>query len=84
MACNNLTYADEALVLQSQVAQLQRPCSRVLGAVRQLFTQNRIPALEGKAKYYLSSDHDLVALKPPGQDDWLSRYLRRKMSITVR
>ncbi|KAI0125145.1 hypothetical protein BJ170DRAFT_490444 [Xylariales sp. AK1849] len=66
----------EALLLQSRMTQLQRPSNRVLGALRQMFVQDSIPKLEGKARHYLDDGRDLVALKSPCQVDFLSEYLK--------
>jgi hypothetical protein len=48
-----------------------------------MFTQDRIAKLEGKAKNYLDKDDDLVALKSPDQEDYLSQYLRTRWAVEV-
>ncbi|KAI0468743.1 hypothetical protein F4859DRAFT_201490 [Xylaria cf. heliscus] len=66
----------EALLLQSQIAQLQRPNKRVLETLRHWF-QKPEPMLGGEAKKYLDDEHDLVALRPAAELDYLSQVLRR-------
>ncbi|KAL1880033.1 hypothetical protein Daus18300_001396 [Diaporthe australafricana] len=66
----------EALLLQSRIAELHSPDSRVLSALRQEFEADGISKLEGEAKRYLSQSEDLVALKNPTHDDSLTRYLK--------
>ncbi|KAK3390116.1 hypothetical protein B0H63DRAFT_464808 [Podospora didyma] len=66
----------ETLLLQSQVAQLKRPESRVLAALRNFF-QSPHHILGGKAKSFLNNSADLVALKTPAEVDYLSSFLRR-------
>ncbi|KAI0199363.1 hypothetical protein F4808DRAFT_432871 [Astrocystis sublimbata] len=65
----------EALLLQSKIAQLQTPSQRVVRAVKQMFTQDGYPVLEGHAREYLNAS-DLIALKSPTTDP-LSNFLRK-------
>ena len=67
---------DEALLLQSQIAQLKHPDNRVLEAVTHFF-QRPHPILGGKAKEFLNNKNDLIAIKSPGEVDFLSRWLRQ-------
>ncbi|KAI1799906.1 hypothetical protein F4811DRAFT_69281 [Daldinia bambusicola] len=66
----------EALVLQSQIAQMRHPEERVLEALRHFF-ERPYPILGGKAKMFLNNSKDLVALKAPTETDMLSNFLRR-------
>lgn len=72
---------DEALLLQSKVAQLQPPSGRVLRAVKQMFSHGGHTVLDGRAKDYPDAD-DLVALKSPTIDH-LSNYLRKVRATKV-
>ncbi|KAI1359186.1 hypothetical protein F5Y08DRAFT_332537 [Xylaria arbuscula] len=65
----------DALLLQSNVANLQPPSERVLRATKQMFSQEGYTIIDGKARDYLDAD-DLVALKSPAMDH-LSNYLRK-------
>lgn len=76
-------FKDEALVLQSQIAQLKHPENRVLEALRHWFRTPH-PVIHGKAREFLDSRDDLVALKSPAEVDHLSRFLRRNLARTVR
>jgi hypothetical protein len=67
--------ADEALLLQSEIAKMKRPAKRVLDTYRQWFTRP-YPALGGKSKTFLEDHSDLVALKT-SETDYLSLFLRR-------
>ncbi|KAI1185408.1 hypothetical protein F5B17DRAFT_32653 [Nemania serpens] len=70
----------EALLLQSQIAQLRRPNKRVLDALRRWFKKPE-PMLGGAAKRYLDNENDLVALKPAAELDYLSQFLRRHWAV---
>lgn len=70
----------EALLLQSQIAQLRRPNRRVLDALRRWFKKPE-PMLGGAAKRYLDDENDLVALKPAAEIDYLSQFLRRHWAV---
>ncbi|KAI1112021.1 hypothetical protein F5Y14DRAFT_442888 [Nemania sp. NC0429] len=72
----------EALLLQSQIAQLRRPNGRVLAALRRWFKQPE-PMLGGAAKRYLDDENDLVALKPAAEIDYLSQFLRRHWTVEM-
>ncbi|PHH63908.1 hypothetical protein CDD81_5356 [Ophiocordyceps australis] len=72
----------EALLLQSRLAQLQRPGARVIGALNDMMRQDAIPKIGGKAKQYLQDENDLVALGSPAQEDYLSQFLRRRLART--
>ncbi|KAF2242886.1 hypothetical protein BU26DRAFT_534434 [Trematosphaeria pertusa] len=65
----------EALVLQSQISNLDRPSSRVLSTFRSFFSKPST-IVSGKAKHMLDDAEDLVALRPPADTDPLSRFLR--------
>ncbi|KAI1739569.1 hypothetical protein F4680DRAFT_422000 [Xylaria scruposa] len=65
----------EALLLQSELANLKRPNKRVLDAYRQWF-KKPYPALGGQAKTFLDDSNDLVALKT-SETDPLSLLVRR-------
>ncbi|KAK3325064.1 hypothetical protein B0H66DRAFT_599251 [Apodospora peruviana] len=68
----------EALLLQSQIANICRPDRRVLDAMRTcLFRPTPFKYLGGKASRFLESEKDLVALKSSPDSDYLSRFLRR-------
>jgi ABC-type taurine transport system ATPase subunit len=74
-------YLDEALLLQSKVASLKQPESRVIEAVRHFFNRPQ-HILGGKAKALFDKKatnnfNDLVAIKPSGENDMLSSFLRR-------
>ncbi|KAK1753623.1 hypothetical protein QBC47DRAFT_46450 [Echria macrotheca] len=68
----------EALLLNDEVAKLNRPSQRVLDAYRQWFTKP-YPALGGIAKTALDDPNDLVLLGTDGssETDYLSLLLRR-------
>ncbi|KAI1150520.1 hypothetical protein F4825DRAFT_397815 [Nemania diffusa] len=72
----------EALLLQSQVAQLHRPNQRVLDTLRHWF-QKPEPMLGGEAKKYLDDENDLVALKTSVELDYLSQFLRRHWTVNT-
>ncbi|KAF2804458.1 uncharacterized protein BDZ99DRAFT_397802 [Mytilinidion resinicola] len=82
----------KALLLQSQVARLDRPSNRVVEAFRIWFDGGRPkkgnpkpdPVLGGRAKYALDNEQDLVALKTPADDDFLSRFLQDHWPVTSR
>ncbi|KAF2803327.1 uncharacterized protein BDZ99DRAFT_453601 [Mytilinidion resinicola] len=82
----------EALLLQSQVAKLERPSNRVIEAFRIWFDGGKPkqgnpkpdPVLGGRAKYVLDNEQDLVALKTPADDDFLSRFLQDHWPVTSR
>jgi hypothetical protein len=86
-----LTRLDKALVLQSQVAKLDRPSSRVIETFRIWFDGGKRkyggpkpdPVLGGQAKYVLDNEQDLAALKTPADDDFLSRFLQDHWPFTV-
>ncbi|KAJ2905731.1 hypothetical protein MKZ38_004598 [Zalerion maritima] len=66
----------EALLLQSRIANLHRPDSRVLRPCQQyLKTEHPI---SGKAIDFLDNPQHLVALKTAPDQDFLSRFLRRR------
>lgn len=75
---------EEALLQHSRVAQLQAPNKRVLGALKQMFTQGGCRILDGKAREYLDQKHelDLIALKS-SSGDVLSNYLRKTWAVKV-
>jgi len=87
-----LTRLDKALVLQSQVAKLDRPSSRVIETFRIWFDGGKQenggrkpdPVLGGQAKHVLDNEQDLAALKTPADDDFLSRFLQDHWPVTVR
>jgi hypothetical protein len=53
--------ADEALLLQNEVAKLRRPSRRPLEAYKRWFT-HPTPALGGAAKKFLDQENDLIGL----------------------
>jgi hypothetical protein len=65
----------EALLLQTQICNLERPSRRVLSTFRSFFS-TPTPLIIGRAKYMLDDSKDLVALHPPADTDLLSRLLR--------
>ncbi|KAI0102158.1 hypothetical protein GGR51DRAFT_562829 [Nemania sp. FL0031] len=72
----------EALLLQSQIAQLRRPNKRVLETLRHWFKRPE-PMLGGEAKKYLDDENDLVALKTSEELDYLSQFLRRHWTVNT-
>ncbi|KAH8165669.1 hypothetical protein CIB48_g2578 [Xylaria polymorpha] len=70
----------EALLLQSQIAQLHRPNKRVLDTLRHWFKKPE-PMLGGEAKKFLDDENDLVALRPAAELDYLSQFLRRHWAV---
>ncbi|KAI0855357.1 hypothetical protein F4860DRAFT_519960 [Xylaria cubensis] len=72
----------EALLLQSQIAQLHRPNRRVLDTLRHWFKKPE-PMLGGEAKKFLDDENDLVALKPAAELDYLSQFLRRHWVVNT-
>ena len=66
----------EALLLQSQIAQLRHLENRVLAAVKHHFERPHHD-LGGKMKTFLSNPQDLVTLNAPTEADYLSNFLRR-------
>jgi hypothetical protein len=73
---------DEALLLQSEIANLKRPNSRVLDTYKHWF-QKPYPVLGGLAKTALDNTEDLVALNTLPEGDYLSTLLRRHWPATV-
>lgn len=74
---------EEALLLQSRISQLQHPQSRVLKALRHFF-EEPWHILSGTAKSFLDEKNDLIALKSPGEVDYLSNFLRQHLDQQVR
>ncbi|KAI0437240.1 hypothetical protein F4803DRAFT_539522 [Xylaria telfairii] len=72
----------EALLLQSQIAQLHRPNKRVLDTLRHWFKKPE-PMLGGEAKKFLDDKNDLVALKPAAELDYLSQFLRCHWAVNT-
>lgn len=69
-------WPDEALLLQSEIAKLNKPNQRVLDAYTQWF-KKPYPALGGQAKTFLDAPQDLVALNTSPATDYLALFLRR-------
>lgn len=69
-------WPDEALLLQSEIAKLNRPNQRVLDTYTQWF-KKPYPALGGQAKTFLDAPQDLVALNISPATDYLALFLRR-------
>ena len=75
---------DEALDLQSKIAQLHPPDRRVFrvaqnelwGGPLDSEGRKRNPIVGGKTKDYLDTEYDLVSVKTPVETDPLSRMLR--------
>lgn len=79
----NDNFIDQALLLQSQIAQLKHPQSRVLAVLRD-WLKTPYAILHGKAQDYLElNKNDLVALKSPAEMDFLSVFLRRHLDQNV-
>lgn len=72
---------DEALLLQSRVAQLEKPSKRIIEATRDIFQEGGCAVLEGEAEQYLEAD-DLVALKSSTHDP-ISKLLRKSWITRV-
>ncbi|KAF2436286.1 hypothetical protein EJ08DRAFT_655959 [Tothia fuscella] len=72
----------EAMLLQSSFAELDKPRNRALSSYRYWFdggNKNGIalnPILEGRAKAMLDSKEDLAALRSPADKDPLSRFIQ--------
>jgi uncharacterized membrane protein len=67
---------DEALLLQSQIASLDRPSERLLGIIRDYFLKPE-PIVYGPAhERVLENRDDLAALRPPLDTDCLSCFVR--------
>jgi len=66
---------DKALLLQSQIASLDRPSSRLLSIFSDYFNKPR-PIVHGKAQNMLDDPTDLVALRAPLDTDPLSCFIR--------
>jgi hypothetical protein len=88
----DLSHADEALILQSQVASFGRPSSRALKASRVWMNGGTEleadgtkpnPALGGIAKDSLDNGDDLIALKSSPAMDLFSRTLRDHWPVKV-
>lgn len=78
---------DKALLLESEIAGLKNPEDRVTEAVKHIFEQPH-HILGGKAKFLFEDKppnafNDLVALKPSGESDFLSDFLRRHWRAEV-
>lgn len=69
------TNTDEALLLQSQIAGLKQPNSRVFEAIKHFFERPH-HILGGKAKSLFDDNGDMVTLKPSQETDMLSNFLR--------
>jgi hypothetical protein len=75
---------DEALLRQAHISALSRSSSRVLSAFRSYLkgTGHKIPGFDaipimgGKAQNMLDNADDLVALRKPADNGFLSRFLR--------
>lgn len=86
-----LTIADEALVLQAEIAKLGRPRGRALrffrrwfeGTSRKLAKKGPYDIIAGEAKVMLEDEDDLAALKVPEEDDRLSQLLRDYWPLRV-
>ncbi|KAF1956893.1 hypothetical protein CC80DRAFT_444140 [Byssothecium circinans] len=65
----------EALLLQSQISNLDRPSSRLLSIFSDYFSNPR-PIIHGKAQNMLDDPTDLVALRAPLDTDTLSCLIR--------
>jgi len=79
----------EALVLQTQIANMQAPSDRVLSACRDYvdgaaWKENPQPIISGRAKGYLSEAADLVALGKEVEADVLSKLLQAHWPIQRR
>lgn len=76
------TASDEALMLQRDIAMLESPSPRVISALREwLHGPTRVPnnissKLDDSDREMFTSAADLVALRPPPDQDFLSRLLR--------
>ena len=81
-ACLLTLLTEEALLLQKQIVELQRPNRRVLEALRDWFREPRFK-LGGLSKNYLNDENDLVALKATIELDYLSQWLRRHWPAKV-
>jgi hypothetical protein len=86
-----LTIADEALVLQANIAKLGRPRGRALrffkrwfnGTSRDLGKKERCTIIAGEARFMLEDEDDLAAMKVPEEDDRLSQLLRDYWPLRV-
>lgn len=73
---------DEALLLQSRIAQLKHPQPRVLVALRYFF-KIPYPIIHGKAKDFLDDKKYLLAIKSLAETDYMSDFLRRHLGRTA-
>ncbi|KAF2671648.1 hypothetical protein BT63DRAFT_452152 [Microthyrium microscopicum] len=79
----------EALVLQNQVFNMERPSNRVASVCREYVTgeaskDTKLPIISGRAKDYLSDAADLVALHKGVEADVLSKALKAHWPIQKR
>jgi len=85
---------DETLLRQTQICDLKPPSTRVLSTYRSYLEGTGIradgletlPLLSGRAKDFLSpeTEGDLIALKTPTEQDFLSRYLQDHWAFQTR
>ena len=86
-----LTEAEEALILQSQVTNLDRPGDRVVnafhgwlnGICRDPGGKKEDPVLGSRDMYVLDDKEDLVAMRTPADKDLLSRFLQNNWPVRV-
>lgn len=83
----NLTNADEALILASKVAKLQSPNSSSVEAL-QIWSEGRhrkdglgVPILADQSGHRLQDQTDLVGLRKPTEQDWLTRFVRKYLRV---
>jgi len=82
---------DEALLLQSQVAKLDRPQKRALKVARAWMNderrnkkgEKRATVLGGEARHYLDKKQDLLSLGGPTKKDPLSSFLQKHFPTWV-
>ncbi|KAH8894449.1 hypothetical protein GQ53DRAFT_857809 [Thozetella sp. PMI_491] len=84
---NKLKEYHEALLLQSSIAELGRPRSRVLKIFRAWFSGKArslaMPVIAGRARKMLDDEDDLVALHVPTEPDMLSRLVQDHWPLEV-
>lgn len=84
--------ADETLILQSQIANFKQPSARVTSTFREYLEGNTfkgktlqaMPIISGSAKGFLSDTTDLIALRVPDDQDFLSTFLQNHWAFRKR
>jgi hypothetical protein len=79
------TKAEDALISQQTILKMIKPHSRTVEALNSWMSGDAdgrgAPVLAGLSASRLDDPHDLIALHPPVEKDWLTRLVRRHFRI---